>query len=91
MGPWGENRDKDKQNPRLGRYKRFQTDEMKRTRTTEKKYMKEVVCGDMKKNRKRFFSYIKSKRHESEGVSSLINKERFLRSDSTKSADILNA
>ena len=39
---------------------------------------------------KRFYSYIKSKRQESEGVSSLIDKNGFLQSESTKRAEVLN-
>ena len=52
--------------------------------------MEEVVSGDLKQNPKRFYSYIKSKRQESEGVSSLIDKNGFLQGDSTKRAEVLN-
>ena len=52
--------------------------------------MEEVVSSDLKQNPKRFYSYIKSKRQESEGVSSLIDKNGFLQSDSTKRAEVLN-
>ena len=44
----------------------------------------------MKQNPKRFYSYIKSKRQESEGVSALLNKDGFLQSDSQQRANILN-
>ena len=52
--------------------------------------MQEIVSGDFKQNPKRFYSYIKSKRQQSEGVSSLIDKNGFLQSESTKRADVLN-
>ena len=52
--------------------------------------MQEIVSGDFKQNPKRFYSYIKSKRQQSEGVSSLIDKNGFLRRESTKRADVLN-
>ena len=45
--------------------------------------------GDLKQNPKRFYSYIKSTRQESE-VSSLIDKNGFLQSESAKRAEVLN-
>ena len=61
------------------RYRKLQAAVQRETRTTEKTYMEEVVSGDLKKNPKRFYSYIKSKRQETEGVSSLIDKNGFLK------------
>ena len=52
--------------------------------------MQEIISGDLKQNPKRFYSYMKRKRQESEGVLFLIDKNGFLQSDSTKRADILN-
>ena len=72
------------------RYKKLQAAVQRETRTTEKTYMEEVVSGELMQNPKRFSSYIKSKRQESEGVSSLIDKNGFLQSDSTKRAEVLN-
>ena len=72
------------------RYLRQQAEVQKLTQTSEKKYMEEVVGRDLKKDPKQFYSYIKSKKQESKGVSSLINKHGFLQSKSTKRADILN-
>ena len=73
----------------LLRYKILQAAIQRETRTTEKTYMEEIVSGDLKQNPKRFYSYIKSKRQES-GVSSLIDKNGFLQSESTKRAEVLN-
>ena len=65
---------KTKKHKDWNRYKKLQAATQRETRTTEKIYMEEVVSGDLKQNPKRFYSYIKSKRQESEGVSSLIDK-----------------
>ena len=61
------------------RYRKLQVAVQRETRTSEKTYMEEVVSGDLKQNPKHFYSYIKSKRQESEGVSSLIDKNGFLK------------
>lgn len=50
-----------------------------------------MVSNNLKKSPKRFWSYIKSKRQESTGVSPLINKDSYLQSDSKQKADILNS
>ena len=71
-------------------YKKLQAAVQRETRTTEKTYMEEVMSSDLKQNPKCFYSYIKSKRQESEGVFSLIDKNGFLQSDSTKRAEVLN-
>ena len=69
---------KTKSNKRWARYKKLQASVQRETRSTERSYMQEIVSGDLKQNPKRFYSYIKSKRQESEGVSSLIDKNGFL-------------
>ena len=81
---------KTKKHKYWNRYKKLQAAALRETRTTEKIYMEEVESGDLKQKPKRFYSYIKSKRQESEGVSSLIDKNGFLQSDSTKRAEVLN-
>ena len=73
------------------RYKKLQTLVQQETRTAEKNYLHDVVSNNLKKSPKRFWSYIKSKRQESTGVSPLINKDGFLQSDSKQKADILNS
>ena len=60
------------------------------SRKAEKSYLHDVVSEDLKKNSKRFFTYVKSRKQEAEGVCPVINKDGFLQSDSSKKADILN-
>ena len=45
----------------------------------EKSYIHDVLSDDLKKNPKPFWTYIDSKRQESEGVSPFINKTAFYR------------
>ena len=52
--------------------------------------MADNVSNDLSENTKRFWPFIKSKRQESSGVAPLINKEDYLRSDSTKRAKLHN-
>ena len=61
------------------RYQNIQAKFQKETRTAEKTYLHNVVSDDLKKNPKRFWTYIKSKKQESEGVSPLINSDAFYR------------
>ena len=55
-------------------------------------YMEEIVSNDLKENLKVFWSYVKSKRQESTGVSPLKNKNGFIHSDmhSSSKVEILN-
>ena len=46
--------------------------------------------ADLKQNPKRFWSFIKSKRQDSCGVSPLIDKDGILHSDGAKKVEILN-
>ena len=52
--------------------------------------MEDVVSSDMKQNPKQFWHFIKSKRQDSKGVSSLIDKDGFLHSEGPWKAKILN-
>jgi hypothetical protein len=52
--------------------------------------MNDVISTDLKKNPKRFWAVIKSKKQESTGVAPLKNKEGFMHSDTTSKAEILN-
>ena len=52
--------------------------------------MEDVVSSDMKQNPKQFWSFIKSKRQDSTGVSSLIDKDGYLHSEGPRKAEILN-
>ena len=55
-------------------------------------YMEEIVSNDLKENLKVFWSYVKSKRQESTGVSPLKNNIAFIHSDmhSSSKVEILN-
>ena len=70
------------------RYKDLQRSAQKASRQTEKTYLQKVVSEDLDKNPRRFWTYIKSRKQENEGVSSLIDQDGFLQSDSQKKADI---
>ena len=72
------------------RYKYLQRRAQNSSRQTERTYLQKVVSEDIDKNPRRFWSYIKSRKQENEGVSSLIDKDGFLQSDSQKKSDALN-
>jgi hypothetical protein len=59
-------------------------------RKAQTDFIQNTVNRDIKENSKRFWSYIKSKRQEPAGISSLLNKDGFLHSDSHIKAEILN-
>ena len=71
------------------RYKRLQHEVQWETRKAHRMYM-EDVSKECKENPKRFWSFIKSKGQETNGVPPLKNKEGFLKSDSQNKANILN-
>ncbi|MEW8548082.1 MAG: reverse transcriptase family protein, partial [Candidatus Thiodiazotropha sp.] len=73
------------------RFKSLQSSTQKEIRAAHKKYMEDVVSSDLKQNPKNFWSFIKSKRQDSTGVSPLIDKDGFLHSDGAKKAEILNS
>ena len=72
------------------RYKDLQKRAQTTSRQTERIYLQKVVSEDLDKNPRCFWSYIKRRKQENEGVSSLINKDGFLQSDSQKKSDKLN-
>jgi hypothetical protein len=52
--------------------------------------MQDIVSEDLHKNPKRLWSYIKSRKQESSGITSLKNTDGYLHSDRVSKADILN-
>jgi hypothetical protein len=66
----------------------------KETRTTCKqafnKYVRDCICPDINKNRKRFFSFIKSKKCDNIGVSPLRDKSGKVHVDDKTKAILLN-
>lgn len=59
-------------------------------RSAQRDFIKTTVNDDIKTNPKRFWSYVKSKKQESAGISPLLNKDGFLHGDSHSKAEILN-
>ena len=88
--PTGEQRKQKKRETYKRRYKDLQRRAQNTSRQTERTYLQKVVSEDIDKNPRHFWSYIKSRKQENEGVSSLIDKDGFLQSDSQKKSDILN-
>ncbi|CAG2209800.1 unnamed protein product [Mytilus edulis] len=72
------------------KYKRLKANTQKETRKAHRKYIQDVVSNDFKENPKRFYTYVKSKKQESSGVSALTNTDGFLHSESSQKAEILN-
>ena len=52
--------------------------------------MKDVVSEDLKSNSKKFWSYVKNKGQENNGVAPLKSKEGYLKSDVQSKTEILN-
>ena len=72
------------------RYKKLQKEVQSSTRRAEKDFLQNVISGNLKQDPKRFFSYVKSRKQDYVGVSSLVDKDGYLLSDTTKRANILN-
>lgn len=72
------------------RYKTLQKETQSTTRSAEKNFLQDVISGNLKQDPKRFFTYVKSRKQDYVGVSSLLDGNGFLQSDTTARADILN-
>ena len=59
-------------------------------RRAHQAYIHDTVNQDLTANSKRFYSYVKSKKKETTGISPLLNQDGFLHSRSTSKAEILN-
>ncbi|CAG2244745.1 unnamed protein product [Mytilus edulis] len=57
------------------KYKKLKANTQKETRKAHRKYIQDVVSNDFKENPKRFYTYVKSKKQESSGVSALTNTD----------------
>ncbi|KAL8609731.1 hypothetical protein ACOMHN_042770 [Nucella lapillus] len=73
----------------VDRYRRIQAQTRYEVRQASRKYMEDVVSEDYRTNSKRFWSYVKSKKQEADGVAPLKDKQGFLRSNSQNKAEIL--
>ncbi|CAG2238216.1 unnamed protein product [Mytilus edulis] len=72
------------------RYKNIKAELQRESRRAHTKCMQDIVSEDLYKNPKRFWSYIKSRKQESSGITTLKNKDGYLHSDTPTKAAILN-
>ena len=72
------------------RYKTLQKETQSTTRSAEKHFLQDVISGNLKQDPKRFFTYVKSRKQDYVGVSSLLDGNGYLQSDTATRADILN-
>ena len=72
------------------RYNKLKSETPHQMRKTQTDFIQNTVNRDIKENSKRFWSDIKSKRQEPAGISSLLNKDGFLHSDSYIKAEMFN-
>ncbi|KAL8610950.1 hypothetical protein ACOMHN_042567 [Nucella lapillus] len=73
----------------VDRYRRIQAQTRYEIRQASRKYLEDVVSEDYRTNSKRFWSYVKSKKQEADGVAPLKDKQGFLRTNSQNKAEIL--
>ncbi|KAL8617394.1 hypothetical protein ACOMHN_035886 [Nucella lapillus] len=73
----------------VDRYRRIQAQTRYEIRQASRKYLEDVVSEDYRTNSKRFWSYMKSKKQEADGVAPLKDKQGFLKSNSQNKAEIL--
>ena len=59
-------------------------------RKAHDQYVDNTIFGDMKNSTKQFWSYLKSKKQDSQGVTPLRKDDGFLYSDTETKAEILN-
>ncbi len=74
----------------LAVYKDLKRQSQKTIRTAKRNFMVEIVSSDLKKNPKRFWSYIKGKKQEASGVAPLKGADGTLTNDAVTKAEILN-
>ncbi|MCG7876680.1 MAG: reverse transcriptase domain-containing protein [Candidatus Thiodiazotropha endolucinida] len=72
------------------RYLSLKSETQREMRRAHNNFIKDTVNQDITNNSKRFWSYVKSKKQESFGISPLLNQDGFLHSSSHNKAEILN-
>ena len=72
------------------KYKSLTNETQREMRRAHQVYIQDTVTQDLTSNSKRFYSYVKSKRQETTGMSPLLNQDGFLHCHSTSKAEILN-
>ncbi|KAL8610129.1 hypothetical protein ACOMHN_024595 [Nucella lapillus] len=75
----------------VDRHRGIQAQTRHEIRQASRKYLEDVVSEDYRTNSKRFWSYVKSKKQEADGVAPLKDKQGFLRSNSQNKAEILGS
>jgi hypothetical protein len=71
-------------------YKQLNTTVQIETRKAHDQYVDNTILGDMKNSTKQFWSYMKSKKQESQGVAPFRKDDGFLYSDTETNTEILN-
>ena len=72
------------------KYKSLEAETQREMRRAHQAYIQDTVNQDLTSTSKRFYSYVKSKKQETTGISPLLNQDGFLHSCSTSKAEILN-
>ena len=73
------------------KYKRLKSRSQKTTRQAHNKYLYDIISPKLKDNNKQFYSYIKSKKQDASGISSLRDNQGYLHSEAKDKAEILSA
>ena len=73
------------------KYKRLQSLSQKPTRQAHNKYLYDIISAKLKDNNKQFYSYMKSKKQDASGISSLRDNQGYLHSEAKDKAEILSA
>jgi hypothetical protein len=74
----------------LKSFQQLKTTVQREARKAHDQYVDNTIFGDMKNNTKQFWSYLKSKKQDSQGVIPLRKDDGFLYSDTETKAEILN-
>ena len=72
------------------KYKSLKAETQREMRRAHQAYIQDTVNQDLTANSKRFYSYVKSKKQETTGISPLLNQDGFRHSRRTSKAEILN-
>ena len=72
------------------RYRHLKATAQREFRKAHDTYIDEIFCGDINNNPKKFWSYLKGKRQDSQGVAPLKKPDGLLYSDTESKAEILN-
>ena len=68
-------------------YKSLEAETQREMRRAHQAYIQDTVNQDLTANSKRFYSYVKSKKQETTGISPLLNQDGFLQSQHQQGRD----